>query len=108
MNTSTVKTQVMAEYQRKRQIALSKMPALLRLKIWAWKLRYALRIYERSKPVHDFKGTYFGWCFDECAEEGFWMEVEHAGGSIDEALKKSPFEAADEELENWTDDEGSA
>ena len=71
------------------------------LRIWLWKLRYAIRIYRRSRAPEDWIGSYFPWCLNECAKVGWEWMLDCANGNVDEALKEDPADAADDELSNW-------
>lgn len=80
------------------------------LRVWWWRLRYAWRVFARSRARSDFVGSYLRWCLADCSRAGWEVAVEtmraERGDPVALVLDHvDPRDEADEELSNWEDDE---
>lgn len=73
----------------------------IRICVWLWKLRFALRIWHRSRTCENAR-LYWHFCW-ESAEAG-WANIFSDDTALS-ALDESPEDAADEEMSYWTSDE---
>jgi hypothetical protein len=76
------------------------LPRMTRLRIWWWKVRYALRFHKRGR---DEDGSRLAWafCMDSAEQAWGWATDRVYGDPVEVALNRDPVEDADEELSNW-------
>ena len=77
------------------------MKRIISVRIWLWKIRYALRIHKRGR---DEDGSRLPWTFCIESADAAWewaTDTRFGGDPIQEVLTRDPAEEADEELSNW-------